>query len=291
MSRKNTSTDRRDFIKATSFAAAAAAGGCVSSESDPATNPFSVLKNLQILDLSVAIEDDAPGELSPPQIEYIDHKRGGEAMRSIFECDPEDLPFSGGDGWAVEQLVTGSHTATHIDAPYHYGATSEGRPARTIDEVPLEWCFGPGVVLDMRSKEDGDLISVADLETALRKISYELQPLDIVMIHTGAAERWGTREYLAQPGLGREGTLWLVEQGVKIIGIDAWTLDRPFDAMIADFKATGDGRVIWPELRESIARSRSWPIWKGYPDLTVSMSPVSPSRSKVGVQVGVALWH
>ena len=31
-----------------------------------------------------------------------------------------------------------------------------------------------------------------------------------------------------------------------MIGIDASTLDRPFDSMIADFKATGDGRVIWP---------------------------------------------
>jgi kynurenine formamidase len=51
---------------------------------------------------------------------------------------------------------------------------------------------------------------------------------------------------LAQPGLDRESTLWLVNQGIKMIGIDAWTLDRPFDRMIADFKATGDGREIWP---------------------------------------------
>jgi kynurenine formamidase len=49
-----------------------------------------------------------------------------------------------------------------------------------------------------------------------------------------------------QPGLGREGVLWLVEQGVKVIGIDAYTLDRPFKDMVADFKRTGDGRHIWP---------------------------------------------
>ena len=40
--------------------------------------------------------------------------------------------------------------------------------------------------------------------------------------------------------------LWLVEQGVKVIGIDAYTLDRPFSDMVADYHRTGDGRHIWP---------------------------------------------
>lgn len=202
--------------------------------------------DLEIIDISVPIEHGAPGELDPPRIEYTDHAAGGGAMQQIFGCGPGDLAYSDGDGWAVEKLTVGSHAGTHIDAPYHYGATSGGRPARRIEEVPLEWCFAPGVVLDFRNKEHGELITIADLEEAFERISYRLRPLDIVMLHTGAARRWGSPEYLRQPGLGREGTLWLVERGVKIIGIDAWTLDRPFDAMLADFKRTGDGRVIWP---------------------------------------------
>jgi kynurenine formamidase len=112
--------------------------------------------------------------------------------------------------------------------------------------MAIDWCVGPGVVLDMRFKKSGELITVTDLKTGLEKIRYELKPLDIVMIHTGAGERWGTKEYLEQPGLGRESTLWLVDQGIKMIGIDAWTLDRPFKNMVADFKANRDGRVIWP---------------------------------------------
>ena len=48
------------------------------------------------------------------------------------------------------------------------------------------------------------------------------------------------------PGLGREGVLWLVGQGVKVIGIDAYTLDRPFASMVADYRRTGDGRHVWP---------------------------------------------
>lgn len=101
--------------------------------------------------------------------------------------------YSHGLGWAVENLTTSSHTGTHIDAPYHYGATSAGKPAKRIDEVPLEWCFGPGVVIDMRHKSNGDLIEVEDLQTALRKIRYRLKSGDIVLIHTGASKRWGRR--------------------------------------------------------------------------------------------------
>ena len=67
----------------------------------------------------------------------------------------EDLVYSAGQGWAVEQIEAITHTGTHVDAPYHYGAESEGKPARTIDEVPLQWCFAPGVVLDMRHKAAG----------------------------------------------------------------------------------------------------------------------------------------
>ena len=72
------------------------------------------------------------------------------------------------------------------------------------------------------------------------------RPLDIVLLWTGADARLQSPDYFAQPGLGREGVLWLTEQGVKVIGIDAYTLDRPFAAMVADYRRSGDGRFIWP---------------------------------------------
>lgn len=212
------------------------------------------LDRVRLIDLSVPLENDAAGELTPPKIEYVDHDAGGRVMTELFSCQPADLLYSGGQGWAVENVTANSHTGTHIDAPYHYGAVSEGRPARRIDEVPLEWCFGPGVLFDMRHKAAGDLISTQDLEESLRKMGYQLKPRDIVLLHTGAAKRWGTKEYFQQPGLGRESTLWLVEQGVRVIGIDAWTLDRPFSNMADDFKRTGDGRLIWPSHFAGLTR-------------------------------------
>jgi kynurenine formamidase len=206
-----------------------------------------MFRDVRLIDLSVPLEDGAVSEPIPPKVRYVTHAREGLAqMRQFFGVGPGDLVWSGGEGWAIEEVQAITHTGTHVDAPYHYAATSEGRPARRIDEVPLEWCFAPGVVLDVRHKAAGDFITIEDLQQALERIDYTLRPLDIVLMHTGADKRLSSRDYFAQPGLGREGVLWLVEQGVKVIGIDAYTLDRPFADMVADFRRTGDGRFIWP---------------------------------------------
>lgn len=206
-----------------------------------------MLGNFRLIDLSVPLEHQASSEPLPARIRYDRHDGAGlQQMQHFFGVRPEDLVYSGGLGWAVEEVQAITHTGTHVDAPYHYGPTSGGRPARTIDEVPLEWCFAPGVVLDVRHKGPGQVITVADLEEALQAIDYRLRPLDIVLLRTGADARLNGPDYFAQPALGREGVLWLVGRGVKVIGIDAYTLDRPFASMVADYRRTGDGRHVWP---------------------------------------------
>jgi kynurenine formamidase len=206
-----------------------------------------MLNQLRLIDLSVPLEDGSASEPLPGRIRYVTHEAEGLAqMRQLLGVRPEDLVLSGGLGWAVEEVQAITHTGTHVDAPYHYGPLSEGRPARRIDEVPLEWCFAPGVRLDVRHKAAGEFITVEDLQAALDGVGHRLRPRDIVLLWTGADRRLGRPDYFAQPGLGREGVLWLVEQGVKVIGIDAYTLDRPFAAMAADYRRTGDGRFIWP---------------------------------------------
>jgi kynurenine formamidase len=210
---------------------------------------------VRIIDLSVPLAHQASSEPMPADIHYVTHEaEGREQMERLLGVRREDLVYSGGLGWAIEEVRAITHTGTHVDAPFHYAPTSEGKPARTIDQVPLEWCFAPGVVLDMRHKAAGQLIDVDDVTKALRAIDYRLRPLDIVLIQTGADKRLGSPDYFAQPGLGRESTLWLVEQGVKVIGIDAYTLDRPFADMMADYQRTGDGRFIWPAHFAGITR-------------------------------------
>ena len=213
------------------------------------------LDRLRIVDLSAPLTDGAVSEPMPPSIDYIDHEGEGlKQMQSFFGIEPKHLVYSQGKGWAIEQITAITHTGTHVDAPYHYCPHSEGKPARRIDEVPLEWCFAPGVVLDVRDQPDGKEITVKDLENCLQQIGYSLQPRDIVLLWTGADQRLDSNRYFEQPGLGREATLWLTAQGVRVIGIDAYTLDRPFKNMVADFQRTGDGRYIWPAHFAGITR-------------------------------------
>ncbi len=150
-------------------------------------------------------------------------------------------------GLAIELFKGDTHTGTHLDAPYHYGSKTAGLQAKTIDQIPLEWCIGNGVLLDVRKNNSKAPITQAELEAAADRIGYRIQPLDIVLIHTGAITKFGESSYRsAHRGVSEEAILWLVNKGVKIIGIDAFSFDRPFEAMEKDYMRTRDSRFLWP---------------------------------------------
>lgn len=197
---------------------------------------------MRLIDLSLEL-CETPSERIPPRIRYVDHARGAEEMSQIFGVPPDRWPD--GLGWAGEEVTLITHAGTHMDAPYHYGPSSGGERARYIGEVPLEWCFAPGVVLDFRAKGDGEEITAADLDAAVCRIG-RLAPGDIVLLMTGADRHWGQADYPDRGcGLGREGTLHLLEQGIRVIGIDAWGLDRSFAAMRAEYQRSGDPSSVW----------------------------------------------
>jgi kynurenine formamidase len=206
------------------------------------------MKRKRFVDLSLPIESGLPSDppMMIPRIDYVDHTEGAERMKEFFPgVTPEQLP--GGLGWAVEFLTLTTHSGTHLDAPYHYHPTMDkGKLSLTIDEIPLNWCFSNGVVLDFRHKADGERITAEDIEKELKRIKYKIHPFDIVLIQTGADAAWGTAAYLTKgAGMDRESTLFLTEKGVKVVGIDAWSWDRPLPFLAKEFKETGDPRVIW----------------------------------------------
>ena len=163
---------------------------------------------MKIIDLSVPT-GPGPAEPLPPSIEYEDHAKTAPLIAQIFGCDVSDLPD--GQGWASETVTLITHAGTHVDAPWHYFPTSGGERARTIDELPLDWFLRPGVRLDVREVPWGERIVTGHLEAALD--GYELQPYDIVLLWTGAEEKWDTAEYFnAGSGLTRESTSWLLER-------------------------------------------------------------------------------
>ncbi len=204
--------------------------------------------NIRTIDLSVTIEAGLPSDPPDmiPQIDYVDHEMGADSMLAFFPgITKEQLPD--GLGWSLERMQLTTHSGTHLDAPYHYHPKmDEGKKAMTIDEIPLEWCFCDGVVLDFTQKADGEPISADDVEAEFKRIGYKLKPLDIVLVHVGADKSWGTPEYLVKgAGMTRESTLYLLDRGVRVVGIDAWSWDRPLPFLAEEFKKNGDPSIIW----------------------------------------------
>lgn len=209
----------------------------------------------RFIDLSVALEagiaSDPPFML--PEIEYHAHADTAPQMASFFEgLTTDDLP--GGDGWAMERMTVWTHNGTHLDAPYHHHSTMDGgKPAATIEDVPLEWCFNPGVKLDFRDKPDGYVVTAAEVEAELARIGHDLQPLDIVLVNTAAGGRYGQDDYLHRGcGMGREATLYLLERGVRLTGTDAWSWDAPFSFTAKKWEETRDPSIIWEGHRASM---------------------------------------
>jgi kynurenine formamidase len=132
-------------------------------------------------------------------------------------------------------VVLGDHVGTHIDTMKHMRKNAPGP-----EGVPLEYCFGDGVLLDLTDKPAGYGITVDDLKNALKKIDYSLKPLDIVLINTGASRYNAEMRYLTEHcGMTGPATEWLLDQGIKVTGIDAPTYDRPVKSMF-------ETKEFWP---------------------------------------------
>jgi kynurenine formamidase len=201
--------------------------------------------------LKMLDKEKFPQVLSPlyriisPEIEFVGHAQGAKIMGQFFGCTEKDLPE--GEGWAEDNLSISSHLGTHVDAPWHYGSKCGGAPAKTIEQIPLEDLYCDAVVLNMTAKKlTGQAITIEDLQRALDVVSYEIKDGDAVLIRTDhdKFDLLDPARY-AYPGMTRESTLWLIEQGAKIGGTDGFGWDRPFTVMLQDFQATKDKYKIW----------------------------------------------
>lgn len=199
---------------------------------------------MKIIDLSVTISEEVK-EPFPTTITYEDHKAGAQNMgRMIFGGMTGIFPNDNGP--AGETVEFNTHAGTHVDAPYHYSPTCGGEPSRTIDEMPLDWFFRPGVVLDFTDKPPGYMFEPADLQEKLADINYTLQPFDIVLIRCDASKHLHEDNFTKlHVGASAAATHWLIDQGIRVVGTDGWSWDIPLHLQVADYKANPRPGVIW----------------------------------------------
>lgn len=206
----------------------------------------------RFVDLSIYLENDVLSDppMLAPKIEYQTHKETiGDFLHLLPGTTAEDFPD--GEAAAAEWVRLTTHSGTHLDAPWHFHSTmdeklGDKKPSMTIDQVPLEWCFQPGVKLDFRHFPDGYVVTAADVEAELKRIGHNLQPLEIVVVNTRAGSCYGSNDYVNTGcGMGYEATMYLLERGVRLTGIDAWSWDAPFSYTAKKFAETGDKSLLW----------------------------------------------
>ncbi|MBN2120615.1 MAG: cyclase family protein [Candidatus Omnitrophica bacterium] len=215
---------------------------------------------MKIVDLSLPIDDKA-FEVHSLEIERVGHKEGINKLNRVLMTKTfagkikyllgkrvikkEDLPDE--EFLSLEIVHCPVHIGTHLDYSFHYGSISEGRPSKTAEEIPLEWCYQDGVKLDLSHKKPSQVITAEDIGESLKKIKYSLKPLDIVLLYTGSDKLYGAAKYFSDyPGLETSAIDYFLDRGIKIFGVDTMGLDRPYRFMIKEFLEKKDPKVLWP---------------------------------------------
>jgi kynurenine formamidase len=202
---------------------------------------------MRIVDLSAPITASAPdaNPLERVEMSYTSHAEGAAQIEAMLQVAPVLLRDS--EGWAIEEFRRlGTHSVTHVDAPWHYNSTIQGQKAATIDELPLDWFYSDGVVIDMRHKADGERVLAGEVAAAVETLGTALKPLDIVLVRTGRDAFYGQSDYMLRGcAVSAEATHWLYERGVRVMGIDAWGWDGPLDRQAALAKRQQQRGIFW----------------------------------------------
>lgn len=215
---------------------------------------------MKIIDLSLPIDESA-FEVHKVDIQRISHRAGVDKFNRVIMgktlwgkikyalgqriVKKEQLPDE--EFLSLEIVHAPVHIGTHLDYSSHYGSKSENRASKTADEIPLEYCYQDGVKLDFRHKKPNEIIKAADIESALKKINYQLKPLDIVLLQTAADKLYGGPKYFSDyPGVDPSAIEYLLDKGIKIFGVDTMGIDRPYRFMLSEFFKTKDPKTFYP---------------------------------------------
>lgn len=196
----------------------------------------------------------------------VDLSRRVDEQTQVYPGDPavrlEPAATLDEDGVNVTALHLGSHSGTHVDAPWHF---IEG--GARVDELDLALFLGPAAILDLRGKAPREPITEEDLAP----YAESLKPGVIAVLRTGWDAHHGTPRYLDHPYLASAARL-LLDHGVRTVAVDALNVDEtPADGSPSgDFPVhrliLGAGGVIAENLTNLGAVD--------FPDPVISLAPV-----------------
>ena len=126
-----------------------------------------------------------------------------------------------GDVANVSQFNTEIHTGTHVDAPWHFIANG-----KTVEQLSLDVLIGSTVVAEISNTS----ITAEDLE------SLDLpQNTQRLLFHTRNSQLWQNKVTEFQKdfvALTADAARWIVDRGIKLIGVDYLSVQRFGDSSL-----------------------------------------------------------
>jgi kynurenine formamidase len=192
---------------------------------------------MKIYDLSQPLNQDAPFWPFYPPFEVKYFKRKSE------------------HGVNAQYIKTSNHMGTHLDAPRHFVTAGKRHfvtAGKTIDELPLDWLYGEGVIVDLSDDLDElDLFTSKMIEDRV-----EVREGDILFIHTGwhkhgqfGSEADEEKYIHRHPGPHFEIVDWLLEKKIHMWGVDMVSTDHPMNLPIGRFLGKG-GLEHWKKVSQ-----------------------------------------
>lgn len=114
----------------------------------------------------------------------------------------------------LSKIEMGSHTGTHIDAPFH--VSNEGE---TLGKFPLEYMVGPSKVFDFSYLQPGDAIKISDFEKTADSVG-GINNGDRILVKTSNSEQGFDEFYEDFVYLDGDCAQWLASKGIVFFGID-----------------------------------------------------------------------
>ena len=167
----------------------------------------------------------------------------------------ERITYHAKFGVMTQRIVTVMHSSTHVNAPIHLVPMSAA-----LGALPADIFFGNGAVLSI-AKSKWQSVDARDLERAKALIRRD----DIVIINTGWHKKYAdSQEYFGHaPGLSLDGARWLVDHGVKLVGIDTPSIDHPLATSLGPHRNGPQIKTLAAEYERATKRKAlaDFPEW------------------------------
>jgi len=185
------------------------------------------LEFTEIIDLSHTLIHEQEGrrfQVKPLLVDFTPRLVDVEAAPNVRpmtleEVDRDSTP----NGYYVllHELAFNTNAGTHIEVPRHCF-----KDGFDLSAFPLENMVGEAVILDLRGCKPQTEVSIDHLLEA-EESSGKIRSEDIVFCMFGHDRFYKTDNYKKCPYFALDAIHWLVQRGIKLLGVDTPEIDAP----------------------------------------------------------------